>query len=140
MVRAAKARAGEHSLGMLYSLGAQTVVLVHFAFILFVLFGATLVARWRWLVAVHLPAAAWGGFVELSGRVCPLTYGENFLRNQAGQSGYPQGFIEHYLLPVIYPAGLTQRIQFVLAAVVVLVNALLYGWLLQRRGSTRGRG
>ncbi len=124
---------------MLYRLGAEAVVLLHFGFILFVLFGATLAARWGWLVAVHLPAAAWGAFVELTGRICPLTYAENYLRAEAGQSGYAQGFIEHYLLPVIYPAGLTQRIQFVLAAVVVLVNALIYGWLLHRYGATRAR-
>jgi Protein of Unknown function (DUF2784) len=118
---------------MLYRLGAEAVLLLHFAFIMFVLFGAGLAVRWRWVVAVHLPAAAWGCFVELSGRVCPLTYAENYLWSRAGESGYSQGFIEHYLLPVIYPAGLTQSIQFVLAGAVVLVNVLAYGWLLQRR-------
>ncbi len=121
---------------MLYRLGAEAVLLAHFGFILFALFGATLIARWRWIMAVHLPAAAWGGFVELTGRVCPLTYAENYLRNRAGQSGYSQGFIEHYLLPIIYPAGLTQQVQYVLAGVVVLVNVVIYGWLLFRRGAT----
>ena len=120
---------------MFYRLGADTVLLVHFTFIAFVLFGGLLAVRWPWVVFAHLPAAAWGTFIELSGRVCPLTYIENDLRNRAGESGYSQGFIEHYLLPVIYPAGLTQRIQFVLAGVVVLVNVLAYGWLLHRRRS-----
>jgi Protein of Unknown function (DUF2784) len=118
---------------MFYRLGAEAVLVLHFAFIAFVLFGAVLAVRWGWVVVMHLPAAAWGCFVELTGRVCPLTYVENYLRNRAGQSGYSQGFIEHYLLPVIYPAGLTQQIQFVLAGVVVLVNVLTYGWLLYRR-------
>ncbi len=120
---------------MLYRLGAEAVLLLHFAFIAFVLFGAVLAARWRWIVAVHLPAAAWGCFVEIAGRICPLTYVENDLRYRAGQSGYSQSFIEHYLLPVIYPAGLTERVQFVLAGIVILVNGLAYGWLLGRRPS-----
>lgn len=122
---------------MLYRIGAEAVVALHFAFIVFVLFGAMLVVRWRWVAALHLPAAAWGFFVEISGRICPLTYAENYLRNRAGQSGYSQGFIEHYFIPIIYPAGLTQGIQFVLAGAVVLVNVLAYGWLLHRRVSRR---
>ena len=117
---------------MFYRLSAEAVLLLHFAFIAFALFGAVLAARWRWIVAVHLPAAIWGCFVEFSGRVCPLTYAENYLWNRGGRVGYPQGFIEHYLLPVIYPPGLTPRIQFALGGVVVLVNALIYGWLLWR--------
>jgi hypothetical protein len=118
---------------MLYRLGAEAVVLLHFSFIAFVLFGALLGLRWRWVVPVHLPAAAWGCFIELTGRICPLTYVENALRNRAGLSGYSEGFIEHYLLPVIYPAGLTRNIQFALAAVVVIVNVAAYGWLLRDR-------
>ena len=124
---------------MLYRLGAEAVLLLHFAFIAFVLFGAALAVRWRWIVAVHLPAAAWGCFVELTGRVCPLTDAENYLWTRAGQSGYSRSFIEHYLLPVIYPEGLTRRIQFVLAGVVAFINVLLYGWLLHRRTSERAK-
>ena len=120
---------------MFYRISAEAIVLLHFTFIAFVLFGATLALRWRWIVVLHLPAAAWGFFVEMTGRICPLTYAENYLRHRAGQSGYSQGFIEHYLLPIIYPAGLTQQIQFVLAGAVVLVNVLAYGWLLHRRAS-----
>lgn len=117
---------------MLYRLSAEAILLLHFSFIAFVLFGALLALQWRWVVVVHLPAAAWGCFIELTGRICPLTYIENYLRSRAGQSGYSEGFIEHYLLPVIYPAGLTQKIQFVLAGVVVLVNVIAYGWLAHR--------
>jgi hypothetical protein len=124
---------------MFYRSGADAVLLAHFAFIVFVLFGAMLVVRWRWIVFAHLPAAAWGFFVEVSGRICPLTYVENYLRERAGESGYSQGFIEHYLLPVIYPAGLTQEVQYALAGVVVLVNVLAYGWLLYRRPSEAPR-
>lgn len=124
---------------MFYRVGAETVLLVHFAFIAFVLFGGLLALRWRWVVVVHLPAAAWGFLIEMTGRICPLTYAENYLRNRAGESGYSQGFIEHYLLPVIYPAGLTQHIQFILAGIVVGINVLAYGWLLRRLRSSASK-
>jgi hypothetical protein len=109
-----------------YQLLADLVVVLHFLFILFVAFGGLLALRWRWMPWLHLPAAAWGGFIELTGRICPLTPLENQLRRAAGSSGYEGDFIEHYLLPVIYPAGLTREVQLVLAAVVVILNAVIY--------------
>jgi hypothetical protein len=118
---------------MLYRLAAEGVLLLHLAFIVFAVLGAALAARWHWLAFVHVPAAAWGFFVELTGRVCPLTYAENYLRIKAGQSGYTESFIEHYLLAIIYPAGLTRETQFVLAAVVVVVNIAIYGWVFYPR-------
>ncbi len=122
---------------MLFRLSADAVLLVHLAFILFVLVGAAIAARWRWILVVHLPAAAWGFFVELTGRICPLTYLENYLRIKAGQSGYTESFIEHYLLAIIYPAGLTRGIQLTLAGVVVIVNVAIYGWLYYARRMSR---
>jgi hypothetical protein len=122
---------------MLYRLAADTVLLLHLGFIVFVVLGAALVARWPRLVALHLPAATWGFFVELTGRGCPLTAVENFLRVKAGSSGYAGSFVEHYLLAVLYPDGLTREGQFTLAAMVVIINAALYGWLLHRRHSRR---
>jgi hypothetical protein len=121
---------------MIYSLAADAVLLAHLAFILFVLLGALLAMRWRWVPVIHLPAALWGSYVELTGRICPLTYLENYLRNNAGQSGYPESFVDHYLLPIIYPAGLTRDIQFVLAGVVILTNIALYGWFCFRKRSS----
>ena len=118
---------------MLYRLAAEAVLLLHLAFIVFVLLGAAFAQRWRWLVVVHLPAAVWGCFVEITGRICPLTYAENYLRIKAGQSGYRDSFIEHYLLAVIYPAGLTREVQFVLAGVVVVINVAFYVWLFYPR-------
>ena len=115
---------------MLFRLAADAVLVVHLAFILFALLGAALTPRWRWTPIVHVPAAAWGFFVELTGRICPLTHLENYLRIEAGQSGYPESFVEHYLLAVIYPEGLTREIQFVLAGVVVITNAAIYAWLI----------
>ncbi len=118
---------------MLFQFAADAVLLLHLAFILFVLLGAILTAWWRWTPMFHLPAAAWGLLVEISGRICPLTYLENYLRIKAGQSGYAESFIQHYLLAVIYPAGLTRGIQFALAGAVVIANVVIYGWLLYLR-------
>lgn len=123
---------------MLFRLAAEAVLLIHLAFIVFALLGAAIAARWRWIIVVHLPAATWGFFVELTGRICPLTYLENYFRIKAGLSGYTESFVEHYVLAIIYPAGLTRETQFVLAGVVLVVNITLYGWLYFRRAS-RGR-
>ncbi|WAR46506.1 DUF2784 domain-containing protein [Methylomonas rapida] len=120
---------------MFFRLSADAVILLHLAFILFVVFGAALAFRWRWIPFIHLPAAAWGIFIELTSGICPLTYLENHLRRQAGQAGYSGGFIEHYVLNIIYPAGLTPQIQYVLAGIVLVTNIGFYLWLiLDRRG------
>lgn len=118
---------------MFFHLAANAVLLLHLAFIVFAVLGATLAFRWRWIPYVHLPAAAWAFFVEASGRICPLTYLENNLRSEAGQSGYSGGFIEHYLLPIIYPAGLTHSTQIWLAGAVIVINAAIYARLLAHR-------
>ena len=116
---------------------ADAVLVAHLAFILFASFGALLALRWRWIPLVQLPAAAWGFFVEATGRICPLTYVENALRVRAGAGGYGEGFIEHYLLAVIYPAGLTHGIQLALAAVIVALNVVIYAMVLCRSRSAR---
>lgn len=122
---------------MAYRIAADAVLVLHLGFILFVLLGALLSLRWPWAWRLHLPAAFWGAWVELSGGACPLTAWENLLRVRAGLAGYGDSFVAHYLLALIYPAGLTRPLQYALAALVVLVNAALYGWLLWRR--RRGR-
>ena len=122
---------------MFYRLAAEGVLLLHLAFIMFVILGAAAVVRWRWLAAVHVPAAIWGFFIELTGGVCPLTYAENYLRVRSGKAGYTESFIEHYLLAIVYPAGLTREIQLVLAAVVVLINVSIYGWFFYSRRPSR---
>ncbi len=124
---------------MLYLVAADAVLVIHLAFILFALFGAAFAIRWRWFPVLHLPAATWGFFVELTGRICPLTYLENYLRIKDGQAGYTTSFIEYYLMPVIYPAGLTREGQFVLAAVVVVINAAIYGWVFHWRREKSAR-
>lgn len=113
-------------------LAADAVLLLHLLFIAFALLGGLLVLRWGWLAWLHLPAVFWAVTVEALQLLCPLTPLENDLRHAAGQAGYNTGFIEHYLLPIIYPAGLTPTIQLWLAAFVLLLNLLIYGLLLWR--------
>ncbi|VVN09259.1 DUF2784 domain-containing protein [Pseudomonas fluorescens] len=122
---------------MLYRIAADGLVLFHLLFILFVLFGGLLVLKWRHLAWWHLPAAAWGVAVEVLHLTCPLTQWENLMRNAAGQVGYGGGFIEHYVWPVIYPAGLTPSIQLGLGGVVLLINMLVYVRVFRQRKSRR---
>lgn len=117
---------------MLYRLTADALVLLHLSFILLVLFGGLLVLKWRPALLIHLPAMAWGIAVEWLHLECPLTRWENRLRAAAGDAGYPGGFIEHYVWPVIYPAGLTAQIQLLLGLVVVLLNLGVYGYVVWR--------
>ena len=115
-----------------YRLAADALVLAHGAFILFAVLGGLLALRWRWLALLHLPAAAWAVLVEAAGWICPLTPWEVSLRIAAGQAGYQGGFVEHYLIPIIYPAGLTRGVQFLLAAFVLAVNLAVYAVVLRR--------
>ena len=116
-------------------LAADAVLVLHLAFILFATLGAALVVWRAWFAWLHLPALAWGIWIELSHGICPLTPLENSLRRAAGAAGYPGGFIDHYLMPLIYPPGLTAAQQVWIAVVLVATNALGYGWALFRRRS-----
>lgn len=125
---------------MLASAAADVVMAVHFAFILFALLGAALLFVWPKLVWVHLPALAWGGFVEFTGRLCPLTTIEDGFREAAGQQGYAGGFIDHYITPIVYPDGLTRETQLLFGLILVGVNIVLYGsWLARRQRVSRSR-
>jgi len=115
-----------------YRLLADAVVLAHTAFVGFVVLGGFLAWRWSWLAWLHLPCAVWGAVIEYQGWVCPLTPLENALRRRAGLEGYAGGFVEHYVLPTLYPAGLTRPLQAVLGTLVVVVNLIAYGVLLRR--------
>lgn len=108
------------------SLAADALVALHLAFVAFVVLGGLLVLRWRWLAWVHIPAAIWGAWIEFAGWICPLTPLENRLREEAGQQGYATSFVEYYLLPALYPASLTRDMQWLLGAVVIAVNAVVY--------------
>jgi hypothetical protein len=115
---------------------ADAVVLFHLAFVAFAVAGGLLVLRWRWVALLHLPALAWAAFVEFTGRICPLTPLENTLRAAAGGAGYAGGFVEHYLLPMLYPADLTRELQWTLGTGLVLFNVAVYAavcWQARRR-------
>ena len=111
---------------MVERLFADFLVLFHFVFILFVIIGGFLVIRWRWIIWLHIPCAIWGALIEFAGWICPLTPWENYLRVAAGSSGYSGGFIEHYIIPIIYPSGLTRELQLIFGGVVILINIIAY--------------
>ena len=114
---------------------ADAAIAVHALFVVFVVLGGALALRWPRVAFVHLPAAAWGAWVEFTGTICPLTPFENQWRRAAGEAGYQGGFVEHYVVPVLYPEGVTSRTQVVLGLVVVAVNLAVYGlaWRRWRR-------
>lgn len=117
---------------MIFRLAADGLLLLHLAFIFFVMAGGFL-AIWKpWIIWLHLPAAVWGMLIELIGWTCPLTPLENHFRKLSGEGGYQGGFIDHYLFPLIYPESLTIKTQYVLGSLVLIVNTLIYFWLWRR--------
>ncbi|NEX13319.1 MAG: DUF2784 domain-containing protein [Prosthecochloris sp.] len=122
---------------MLYKFAADVVVIIHLLFIIFALVGGLLLFLKRWIVWIHLPAVVWAALIEWKGWICPLTPLENYLRHKAHLASYEEGFIEHYLFPVIYPAGLTPQIQYFLGVLVIAANFLVYGFYLYALRSKR---
>jgi len=123
-----------------FHIAADLVVVAHFGYVLFVLFGALLVFRWRRIAWLHVPAAAWGIAIEWSGWICPLTPLENYLRDRSGQPVFGGDFIEHHVFSLLYPEVLTRGTQIMLGCLVITVNAYAY-WRIARRarrGSSRG--
>lgn len=121
---------------MIFRTLADVTVVVHLAFVLFVVLGGLLVARWPRLAWVHVPAAAWGVWVEFAGWICPLTPLENWLRQQGGGAAYSSGFVERYVLPVLYPSALSRELQWALGGLVLVLNAAIY-LIVLRRGARR---
>ena len=111
---------------MLYRCLADAVLLVHLAFVVFVVAGGLLALRWPRAAWLHVPAALWGAIVEWSGTVCPLTPLEVTLRRWGGEAGYGGGFVEHHVLPLLYPASLTRGVQLMLGTLVLAINGLVY--------------
>lgn len=121
---------------MIYRLLANVVVIFHLGFVAFVILGGFLLRRWPRLVYVHVPVAIWGALIEFGGWVCPLTPLENHFRELGGQAGYSGGFVEHYLIPVLYPHALTRKVQYVLGAFVIAINIVAYVLFTRRRRKT----
>lgn len=117
---------------MFLRLLADVVVVFHLVFVAFAVAGGLLALRWRWMPWLHLPVLGWAALVEFTGWICPLTPLENHLRAAGGAAGYAGGFIEHYLLPMLYPAGLTRELQWVLGGGLLAFNAVVYAVLLWR--------
>ena len=111
---------------------ADAIVVVHLLFVIYTVFGGVLVLRWKNTVYLHIPALLWGVAVEANGWICPLTPLENQLRANAGQAGYTGSFVEHYLLPVLYPVNLTRFDQWSLAVALILVNVVIYVFVVRK--------
>ena len=111
---------------MLYQLAVNVIILLHFAFIVFVIIGGLLVFKWRWLIWLHIPASIWASLIAMVGWICPLTPVENMLRHAAGGEIYTDGFIERYLVPVIYPSGLNREIFIAMGISVIVINVIIY--------------
>jgi hypothetical protein len=118
---------------MLYRAAASVVLVLHLAFVAFVVFGALLVIRWPRLMALHLPAVAWGVLTEFMGMVCPLTPLEVRLRELGGEAAYQGDFLEHYIVALLYPVGLTRRLQIWLGLAALLLNAGAYTYMFARK-------
>ena len=117
---------------MFYSVAADLLVIVHLFFIIFVIAGGFTILKWRWMAILHIPSAAWGAFVEINGLICPLTPWENKLRQLAGERGYPDSFIEHYIVPLIYSPGVNQTMLTIIGIMVIVINLCVYSFVTYR--------
>ena len=118
---------------MHYRLLADLVLVVHAAFVAFVMLGGLAVLRWPRLAWLHLPVVLWGAGIEFFGGICPLTPLENRWRQLAGDQGYAGGFVDHYIVTLLYPDGLTRSVQVALGLLVLVVNVAIYAYAWRRR-------
>lgn len=117
----------------IYKFLADALVVFHMGFVTFVLVGGAVVLYWRRAMFLHLPAVAWGIYIEISHNICPLTPLENHLRRLGNAATYRGGFVDHYIMPVLYPNGLTHGMQVAIAVIIVVLNAAIYGWIVAGR-------
>ena len=113
-------------------MAANLTLIVHFAFILFVVFGALLFFVTTKIVFIHIPAFLWGSYIELTHSICPLTYLENWLLHKANLTTYSEGFIQNYLIPIVYPANLAKDLEIYLGIVLIVVNMIIYGFIISK--------
>ncbi len=116
----------------MYEIAANLTLIIHFAFILFVIFGALLFFASVKIIFIHIPALIWGSYIELTHSICPLTYLENWFLNKANLTIYSEGFIQNYLVPIVYPMNLTKDLQIYLGITLIVVNIIIYGFILNK--------
>ena len=116
----------------MYELAADLTLIVHFAFIIFVVFGGMLFFISTKIIYVHVPSLIWGIYIELTHSVCPLTYLENWFLQKANLTTYTEGFIQNYLVPIVYPKNLTDNLQIYLAIVLIVANMIMYGFIISK--------
>lgn len=124
---------------MIARVTADLLVVVHFAFIAFVVFGGFLVLKWGRVSVLHIPCALWGVLIELGGWICPLTPLENYFREAAGDVGFNGGFIDQYVMPLVYPEGLSRGMHLSLGVMVLALNLCVYGVVLVKRANRKER-
>ena len=117
---------------MMYRVLADALVVAHFIFIVYAVAGGLLVIKWGWTAILHIPVFVWGVLIETFGWICPLTPLENELRTAAGLAGYSGSFIDHYLIPIVYPEYLTRPIQWLFAGLLLLVNVIIYSIVIHK--------
>jgi len=113
----------------MYEIASNLVLIVHLIFIIFVIFGGLLFFLLKRIIIIHIPAFIWGSYVELTNSICPLTYLENFFLQKANITTYSEGFIQNYLVPIVYPANLTEDIQIYLGITLILINIFIYTFI-----------
>ena len=116
----------------MYELAADLTLIVHFAFILFVVFGALLFFVTTKIIFIHFPALIWGSYIELTNSICPLTYLENWFLHKANLTIYSEGFIQNYLMPIVYPASLTKDLQIYLGIALIVINIVFYAFIFNK--------
>ena len=116
----------------MYELAADLTLIIHFTFILFVIFGALLFFITTKIIFIHIPAFIWGSYIELTHSICPLTYLENWFLHKANLTTYSEGFIQNYLVPIVYPKNLTEDLQIYFAIVIVVINSIFYGFIINK--------
>ena len=118
---------------MPFGIFADIVVLIHLGFVIFAVLGGVLIIWWRWITWLHVPAFLWAVWIETTGGICPLTHLEHWLRLKEGQGGYRGDFVSNYIMPILYPTGLTRNVQFILAIAIIVINIAIYGTILYGR-------
>ena len=116
----------------MYELAAELTLIIHFTFILFVVFGALLFFVATKIIFIHFPALIWGSYIELTNSICPLTYLENWFLHKANLTAYSEGFIQNYLMPIVYPMSLTKNLQIYLGITLIVVNIIIYGFIFNK--------